>query len=117
MRAVTYGGWPTPTRSRDPSPKTPPGSTDTLADPAARCIPIDGRPYDQVPTERSGVTPAWKVEEPVYFGTQRGPARIVHRGSCRAARDLARPTAPNSPHSTDTRRRHTLPDVPARGSR
>src|SRR5690349_8137256 len=56
--------------------------------PAALCQPIDGQPYDQVPTERPGITPAWKVEEPVYFGTERGPARIVHRGTCRTTRDL-----------------------------
>jgi hypothetical protein len=59
--------------------------------PADLCRPIDGQPYDQVPTERVGVAPAWKVEEPVYFGTERGPARIVHRGTCHASRDLARP--------------------------
>ncbi|SHN29989.1 DUF6233 domain-containing protein [Actinacidiphila paucisporea] len=59
--------------------------------PAALCEPIDGQPYDQVPTERPGVTPAWKVEEKVYFGPERGPARIVHRGDCHATRDLTRP--------------------------
>ncbi|WP_327287537.1 DUF6233 domain-containing protein [Streptomyces sp. NBC_01198] len=59
--------------------------------PAALCEPIDGQPYDQVPTERYGVTPAWKVEEPVYVGAQQGPARVVHRGDCRAVRDPARP--------------------------
>ncbi|WP_392958684.1 DUF6233 domain-containing protein [Streptomyces sp. LN245] len=48
-----------------------------------------------MPTERSGVTLAWKVEEPVHFGTQRGPARIVHRGGCRAAA-----TSPDPPHRT-----------------
>jgi hypothetical protein len=61
--------------------------------PAALCEPIDGQPYDQVPTMRPGVTPAWKAEEPVYFGPERGPARIVHRGDCRAARDLTRPAS------------------------
>jgi hypothetical protein len=61
--------------------------------PAALCEPIDGQPYGQVPTMRPGVTPAWKVEEKVYFGPERGPARIVHRGDCRAARDLARPAS------------------------
>lgn len=59
--------------------------------PAALCEPIEGQPYDTVPTERPGVTPAWKVEEPVYFGPERGPARIVHRGDCRAVRDVSRP--------------------------
>lgn len=29
------------------------------------------------------VTPAWKVEEPVYFTGEVRPARIVHRGDCR----------------------------------
>jgi len=58
--------------------------------PASRCEPIEGQPYDQVPTERHGVGPAWKVEEPVYFGPQKGPARIVHRGDCRAVRDVSR---------------------------
>ncbi|SHN35807.1 DUF6233 domain-containing protein [Actinacidiphila paucisporea] len=61
--------------------------------PAALCTPVDGQPYDHVPTMRPGVTPAWKVEEKVYFGPERGPARIVHRGDCRAARDLARPAS------------------------
>lgn len=61
--------------------------------PAALCQPIDGRAYDRVPTQRPGVTPAWKVEEKVCFGTERGLARIVHRGTCHAARDLARPAS------------------------
>ncbi|SHN32532.1 hypothetical protein [Actinacidiphila paucisporea] len=39
--------------------------------PAALCEPIDGQPYDQVPTERPGTTPAWKVEEKVYCRTKR----------------------------------------------
>jgi hypothetical protein len=59
--------------------------------PAALCMSVDGQPYDQVPTERPGVTPAWKVEEKVYFGTERGQTRIVHRGDCHASRDHARP--------------------------
>jgi hypothetical protein len=61
--------------------------------PAALCEPINGQPYDQVPTERPGITPAWKVEERMYSGPQHGPARIVHRGNCNAARDLARPAS------------------------
>jgi hypothetical protein len=56
---------------------------------ASRCEPIDGQAYNQVPIERVGVTPAWKVEEPVYFGTEGGPARIVHRGDCHAVRDVS----------------------------
>ncbi|CAG6397587.1 DUF6233 domain-containing protein [Streptomyces cocklensis] len=59
--------------------------------PADVCEPIEGQAYDQVPTERYGATPAWRIEEPAYFGLQRGPARIVHRGDCRAVRDLSRP--------------------------
>jgi hypothetical protein len=35
--------------------------------------------------------PGWKVEEPVYFGTEGGPARIVHRGDCHAVRDVSHP--------------------------
>jgi hypothetical protein len=61
--------------------------------PAALCAPVDGQPYDQVPTARPGVTPAWKVEEKVYFNTERGPARVVHRGTCHANRDHARPAS------------------------
>ncbi|SEG85360.1 hypothetical protein SAMN05216223_11648 [Actinacidiphila yanglinensis] len=38
-----------------------PAPIDFLA-PASRCQPIDGQPYDRVPTERAGVTPAWKAE-------------------------------------------------------
>nr|WSX72399.1 DUF6233 domain-containing protein [Streptomyces sp. NBC_00899]WSX81530.1 DUF6233 domain-containing protein [Streptomyces sp. NBC_00899] len=71
--------------------------------PAALCEPIDGQPYDQVPTERPGVTPAWKVEEPVSFGPERGPARIVHRGDCRAARDLTRPATTEQARAVLTR--------------
>lgn len=71
--------------------------------PAALCQPIDGQPYDQVPTERPGVTPAWKVEEKVYFGPEKGPARIVHRGDCRATRDLARPASTEQARAALTR--------------
>jgi uncharacterized protein DUF6233 len=59
--------------------------------PASRCEPIEGQAYDQVPTERYGVTPDWRIEQPVYFGPDKGPARIVHRGHCRACRDLSEP--------------------------
>ncbi|MFI1098518.1 DUF6233 domain-containing protein [Streptomyces sp. NPDC020917] len=62
--------------------------------PAGRCEPIEGQPYDQVPTERAAVSPAWKIEERVYFTDDIGPARIVHRGNCRATRDRARPATP-----------------------
>lgn len=71
--------------------------------PAALCKPVDGQPYDQIPTMRPGVTPAWKVEEKVYFGTERGPARIVHRGTCHAARDLARPVTTEQARGALTR--------------
>lgn len=67
-----------------------PSPVDFLAS-AARCTPVEGQSYDQVPTERRGVTPDWKIEEPVYFTDQGGPARIVHRGTCRAARDMSAP--------------------------
>lgn len=59
--------------------------------PASRCEPIEGEAYGQVPTERIGVSPTWKIEEPLYFGTEHGPARILHRGTCHASRDLTRP--------------------------
>jgi len=59
--------------------------------PASRCDPIQGQSYDQVPTERHGVAPAWRIEEPVYFTADVGPARIVHRGDCRAVRDVSHP--------------------------
>jgi hypothetical protein len=42
--------------------------------PAALCTPVDGQCYDHVPTLRHGVTPAWKVEEPVRLGADHGPA-------------------------------------------
>ncbi|WUH88749.1 DUF6233 domain-containing protein [Streptomyces sp. NBC_00433] len=71
--------------------------------PAALCEPVDGQPYDQVPTERPGTTPAWKVEEKVYSGPERGPARIVHRGECHAARDLARPASTEQARAVLTR--------------
>nr|WSX75957.1 DUF6233 domain-containing protein [Streptomyces sp. NBC_00899] len=71
--------------------------------PAALCEPIAGQLYDQVPTERPGVTPAWKVEEKVYFGPEHGPARIVHRGDCRAARDPGHPASTEQARAVLTR--------------
>jgi hypothetical protein len=59
--------------------------------PAGACTPLDGQDYDHVPTERAGVTPPWRIEEPVYFTADPGPARIVHRGDCRAVRDVSHP--------------------------
>jgi hypothetical protein len=56
-----------------------------------------------VPAERPGVTPAWKVEEPVCFGPERGPARIVHRGDCHASRDLTRPATTEQARTVLTR--------------
>ncbi|SDM63831.1 hypothetical protein SAMN05216259_1019 [Actinacidiphila guanduensis] len=60
--------------------------------PASRREPIEGQAYDQMPTERVGTTPAWKVEEPVHFGTEHGPARIVHPRHlpCRTAHTAGR---------------------------
>ncbi|MGW2355206.1 DUF6233 domain-containing protein [Actinacidiphila glaucinigra] len=57
--------------------------------PASRCEPIEGQPYDRVPTIRHDATPDWKIEEPVYFTGDIGPARIVHRGNCHAIRDVS----------------------------
>jgi hypothetical protein len=71
--------------------------------PAALCQPIDGQPYDQVPTMRPGVTPAWKVEEKVYFTGDVGPARIVHRGDCHANPDLTRPASTEQARAVLTR--------------
>lgn len=65
--------------------------------------PLDGQPWNQVPTERRGITPARKIEEPVYFTGDVGPGRIVHRGNCRSIRGLA------SPATTG----HVLAAVPA----
>ena len=59
--------------------------------PAGRCEPIHGQPYDTVPTERHGVTPAWKVREPAYFGTAVGP------GTARTSDCSAISTAAKSP--------------------
>ncbi|WP_405578078.1 DUF6233 domain-containing protein [Streptomyces sp. NBC_01190] len=59
--------------------------------PAQVCEPVDGQEYDAVPTVRHGVEARWRIEEPVYFRTEKGPARIVHRGDCRAVRDVSRP--------------------------
>lgn len=71
-------------------PVTVPTAIDFRA-PADACAPIDGQHDDRIPTRRAGSTPPWKIEEPVYFTGHVGPARIVHRGDCRAIRDLARP--------------------------
>jgi hypothetical protein len=40
-----------------------PAPVDFVA-PAARCDPIDGQPYDIVPTSRHGVPPPWTIEKP-----------------------------------------------------
>ncbi|MDJ0346349.1 DUF6233 domain-containing protein [Streptomyces sp. H10-C2] len=64
-----------------------------FAAPAGRCEPIEGQAYEAVPTDRDGVGPTWKIEEPVYFGPERGPARIVHRGDCHAVRDISHPVS------------------------
>ncbi|MCM2424258.1 DUF6233 domain-containing protein [Streptomyces sp. RKAG293] len=68
--------------------------------PADRCERIEGQAYDTVPTERDGVAPVWKVEEPVYFGPERGPARLVHRGDCRAVRDISHPASTEQARAT-----------------
>jgi hypothetical protein len=79
-----------------------PGSADFRV-PAALCQPISGQPYDQVPTERPGVAPAWKIEAKAYFGPARGPARIVHRGTCHPNHDHARPATTEQTHTILTR--------------
>ncbi|WP_368860193.1 DUF6233 domain-containing protein [Streptomyces fildesensis] len=70
-----------------------------FAAPATRCEPLGGQAYDTVPTQRNGATPAWQVEEPVYFVLERGPARIVHRGDCHATRDLTRLATTKQAHA------------------
>ena len=71
--------------------------------PAGACTPIEGQSYDGVPTERYGVPARWRIEEPVYFGPDVGPARIVHRGDCRAVRDISRPAGTDQARATLTR--------------
>ncbi|MCZ4103205.1 DUF6233 domain-containing protein [Streptomyces sp. H39-C1] len=71
-----------------------------FAAPASRCTPLEGQAYDTVPTARHGVAPVWRVEEPVYFGPERGPARIVHRGDCRAVRDVSHPATTEQVRAT-----------------
>ncbi|WP_327293011.1 DUF6233 domain-containing protein [Streptomyces sp. NBC_01198] len=71
--------------------------------PAGACQPIEGQSYDGVPTERYGVPARWRIEEPVYFGTTVGPARIVHRGDCRAVRDVSRPAGTEQARTVLTR--------------
>jgi hypothetical protein len=71
--------------------------------PVGACTPIEGQSYDAVPTERYGVPVRWRIEEPVYFGPDVGPARIVHRGDCRAVCDLARPADNEQARATLTR--------------
>jgi hypothetical protein len=68
--------------------------------PAERCEPIEGQAYNTVPTVRARVTPAWRIEEPVYFGSERDPTRIVHRGDCRAVRDSSRPATTDQARTT-----------------
>lgn len=71
-------------RSEEPAP------VDFVAA-AASCDPVDGQDYRQVPTERAGHTPDWRIEEPAYYGADTGPALVVHRGDCHAVRDVSRP--------------------------
>ncbi|MCZ4126204.1 DUF6233 domain-containing protein [Streptomyces sp. H39-S7] len=71
-----------------------------FAAPASRCEPIAGQAYNAVPTYRHGATPAWRIEEAVYFGPEHGPARIVHRGDCRAVRDLSHPARTEQARAT-----------------
>ncbi|MEU3464799.1 DUF6233 domain-containing protein [Streptomyces sp. NPDC006733] len=68
--------------------------------PAGRCEPVEGQAYDTVPTHRHSVASAWRVDEPVYFGPERGPARIVHRGDCHAVRDLSHPATTEQARAT-----------------
>jgi len=69
-----------------------PSSVDVRV-PARDCTPVPGQDYSGVPTEQYGVAARWRIEEPVYFGTERGPSRVVHRGDCAALRDLSRPVS------------------------
>jgi hypothetical protein len=96
---------PTPARPhRDPRPphsRTLPRRLPHT--PADRCEPIPGQPYDQIPTERTGVTPARRIEEPVYFSTEASPARIVHRGDCHAVRDVSHPATTTQARTALTR--------------
>lgn len=56
------------------------------------------RPSDHVsPTAASGTGLAWKIEEKAYFAPERGPARIVHRGTCHTNHDYAAPPPPPVP--------------------
>ncbi|WP_329139824.1 DUF6233 domain-containing protein [Streptomyces sp. NBC_01476] len=57
--------------------------------PAELCEQVPGQAYGRVPTERYGVAPDWRIERPVYIGRAPGPARVVHRGTCRAVRDMS----------------------------
>jgi hypothetical protein len=67
-----------------------PAPVDFVA-PAARCEPVEGQSYDQVPTERHDVAPRWRIEDlPQVAGDVR-PTQIVHRGDCRTVRGTSRP--------------------------
>jgi hypothetical protein len=76
---------------RDPRPPHRRTLPRRLLTPTGRCEPIPGQAHDQIPTERTGVTPARWIEEPVHSTTEAGPARIVHRGNRHAARDVSHP--------------------------
>ncbi|MFG1808237.1 DUF6233 domain-containing protein [Streptomyces sp. NPDC049040] len=65
--------------------------------------PSTASPTTTSPTNGPGSPPAWKVEETVYFGPERGPARIMHRGDCRTARDLTRPATTDQARTVLTR--------------
>lgn len=49
---------------------------------------------------RHGVAPDWRIEAPVYYGADTGPARIVHRGHCRAVHGAARPATADQARAT-----------------
>ena len=60
--------------------------------PASACEPISGQDYTEVPTERPGRTPVWKLEHPVDQEVDGGLV-VVHRGDCTAPRGIARPAS------------------------
>jgi hypothetical protein len=64
------------------------------------CTIVPGQDYFAVPTGRYGVTPAWRIERPLCFDAQSGPARILHRGDCASCRDSAANATPEKARST-----------------
>lgn len=58
--------------------------------PADACTPLEGQPYDTVPTEyAAGPRAPWRIEQRRMPPGEQGLAVLVHRGDCASIRDAS----------------------------